>query len=382
VDALLLRTDGEVVGGRLVEPHGIGFPLLIAPAYGLGGAKAVEVLMAMVAALAFLPAAALARRVVPDPWAWWAALVAGLSPPALAGATAVTPGLTAGALLAGASLCALAVRERPLMRTALGGAVMLAVLPWLDPWLLVPAAPVAVLLARWTARRGRSVVALGTVEIQLASLIFYVSLNERLYGGFTPLAVADAPVTGASSAADHAERAGRLGALFLDRDVGLLRWAPVVALAFLGGWLLWRSRRERLARLVPERRDAEHAAFLALCVCGAQVAVAAFTTPSLDGAWFPGTQLVPALPCAVALIAWGLRHAGRVGWVLAGLTLLGSAWLVVEGVQWAAVSSDAPWGPLAAAFPADEWVASGVLAGVAAAAVIGAEWQRRRLLRH
>jgi hypothetical protein len=24
---------------------------------------------------------------------------------------------------------------------------------------------------------------------------------------------------------------------------GLLRWAPVLALAFLGAWLLWRSRR-------------------------------------------------------------------------------------------------------------------------------------------
>ena len=36
------------------------------------------------------------------------------------------------------------------------------------------------------------------IEIQLASLVFYVSLNERLYGGFTPLAVGDEPATGAS----------------------------------------------------------------------------------------------------------------------------------------------------------------------------------------
>ena len=86
----------------------------------------------------------------------------------------MTPALTAGALLAAAALCALAVRERPLMRTAFGGAAALSLLPWLDPWLLVPAAPVAVLLARWTARHGRAVVALGTVEVQLASLVFYV----------------------------------------------------------------------------------------------------------------------------------------------------------------------------------------------------------------
>jgi hypothetical protein len=340
-----LVSDGDVVGGRLLEPHGLGFPLLIAPAYALGGPNLVEAFLAAIAALAFVLAAALARRVVPDPWATWAALLVGLSPPALAHATAVTPALTAGALLAGAALCALAVRERPLMRTAFGGAAMLALLPWLDPWLLVPAAPVAVLLARWTARRGRAVVALGTVEVQLASLVFYVSLNERLYGGFTPLAVAEEPVTGASSFSDYLDRVPRLVWLWLDRDVGVLRWAPVVALAFLGVWLLWRSRRERLGRLVAEQRDAEHAAFLALAVCAGQVAVAAFALVSLGGL---GAGLVPALPCAVPLVAWGLRHAPRVGWVLGALSLLGSVGLVARG-EWA--GSDAPWWPLAGAFP-------------------------------
>jgi hypothetical protein len=362
------RTDGRVVAGRLVEPHGIGFPVLVAPAYALGGAGLVTVFLAAVAALAFVLGAALARRVVPDPWATWAALLAGLSPPALAHSTAVLPALTAGALLAGAALCALAVRERPLMRSAYGGAALLAVLPWLDPWLLVPALPVAALLARWTARRGRGLVALGTVEVQLASLVFYVSLNDRLYGGFTPLAVSDGPATGASSAADYAERLPRLAELWVDRDVGLLRWAPVLALAFLGAWLLWRSRRARLARLVAERRDAEHAAFLALAVCAGQVAVAAFTAPALGGPWFPGTQLVAALPCAVPLVAWGLRHAPRVGLALGALTVGTSAWLALTA-EWAPPSSDAPWGPLIVAFP--------VGAALALVAWLVAVWWRR-----
>jgi len=374
-----LISDGEVVGGRLLEPRGIGFPLLIAPAYALGGPNLVEALLAAIGALAFVLAAALARRVVPDPWATWAALLAGLSPPALAYATAVTPGLTAGALLAGAALCALAVRERPLMRTAFGGAALLAVLPWLDPWLLVPAAPVAVLLARWTARRGRAVVALGTAEVQLASLVFYVSLNERLYGGFTPLAVAEEPVTGASSLGDYVDRVPRLVSLWLDRDVGLLRWAPVLALAFLGAWLLWRSRRERLGRLVAEQRDAEHAAFLALAVCAGQVAVAAFALVSLRAL---GAALVPALPCAVPLVAWGLRHAPRVGWILGVLTMLGSVGLVVGG-SWS--GSDAPWWPAIGAFPVAGTGWADVVA-VAAAVGVGALFvaeslRRRRELR-
>ena len=368
-----LVSDGRRIDGRLVEPHGIGFPLLIAPAYALGGATLAVVLLAALAALAFVLAAALARRVVPDPWATWAALLVGLSPPALALSTAVLPALTAGALLAGAILCALHVRDRPLMRYAYGGAAMLAALPWLHPWLLVPAAPVAALLARWTARRGRRLVAIGTLEVQLASLVFYVSLNERLYDGFTPLAVAQQPVTGAGSPGDYAGRVERLASLWLDRDVGLLRWVPVLALAFLGAWLLWRSRRERLGRLVAEHRDAEHAAFIALAACADQVAVAAFLVPRLDGPWFPGTQLAAALPCAVPLVAWGLRRAPRTGWVLGALTLAASLWLVLTA-SWAPPDSDAPWGPLVAGFPGGAAVALGVVAGVV-------WWRERRGLR-
>ena len=37
-----LETDGQIVGDRLVEPHGVGFALLIAPVYAIGGARAVQ----------------------------------------------------------------------------------------------------------------------------------------------------------------------------------------------------------------------------------------------------------------------------------------------------------------------------------------------------
>jgi hypothetical protein len=369
-----LETDGRVVGGRLLEPHGIGFPLLLAPAYSLGGPTLVVLLLAAVAALAFVLGAALARRVVPEPWATWATVLVALSPPALAFATAVTPALPAGALLAGASLCALAVRERPLMRTAFGGGALLAVLPWLDPWLLVPAVPLAALLARWTARRGRAVVALGSVEIQLASLVFYVSLNERLYGGLTPLAVGPDPPTGASSFADYAGRTPRLVLAWLERDAGLLLYAPVLALALLGVWLLWRSRRERLTRLVADQREIEHAAFLVTVVCAAQLLVAAFAEPALSLA-----AAVVVLPCAVPLVAWGLRHAPRVGWALGAVGLAASAWLVVEG----AWGGGLPWRD---AFPrSDTGYADAVALAVAllGGALLAVELlRRRRDLRH
>src|SRR5690349_20771244 len=69
-----LTPHGSLTGGRANEPHGVGLPLLIAPAYAIAGAKGVEVFMAMITALAVAIAYLLALRVVPDPWALGATL--------------------------------------------------------------------------------------------------------------------------------------------------------------------------------------------------------------------------------------------------------------------------------------------------------------------
>ncbi len=212
------------------------------------------------------------------------------------------------------------------------------------------------------------------MEIQLASLVFYVSLNERLYGGFTPLAIAEDPVTGAASAADYLDRVPRLVLAWVERDAGLLVWAPVLALAFVGAWRLWRSRRERLGRLVADQRDIEHAAFVAVVACVAVLLVAVFAEPALW--WGAG---VAALPCAVPLVAWGLRHAPRVGWPLGALTVLGSVWLVVGGAWDGAL----PWDVL---FPVEGSAYAAIVcvgAAVAGGALLAVELvRRRRELRH
>ena len=139
--------------GRLREPQGVGMPLAIYPAYALGGPRLVELMIAALTALAFVLAAALARRIVPEPWASGAVLVAGLSPPALAAATTVSPEPIGAALIAGASVCAVRVRERARLRHAYAGAVLLALLVWLDPALAVAGLPAAVCLVRWTSSR-------------------------------------------------------------------------------------------------------------------------------------------------------------------------------------------------------------------------------------
>ncbi len=364
-----LQPEGMVVLGRRLEPQGFGFALLIAPAYALGGAFGVELFLAAVAALAFALGALVARRIVPEPWASGGALLVGLSPPALANATSVYPDLLAGAMLAGAMLAALRVRERPDLSSAVVGATLLALLPWLGPKFLLPAAPVAVALVRWTARRGRRTAALAAAEIMVASLIVCATINDRLYGGLVPSAVAasgESP-TGADSAADYLERAPRLAALWIDRDVGLLRWAPVLALAVFAVWLLWHSRHTHVARVAAERGDAEVAAGLALLVCAAVVLVAAFAAPTLTGDWFPARHLMAAFPIASALVAWGLRHAPRTGAVLGALTLLCSAWLVIA----------------LALGDADGWVRAGrgraLRAGGRAAAAVRASVSERQL---
>jgi len=319
------QPSGTLVLGRLREPQGVGMPLAISPAYALGGASLVELAIAALAALAFVLAAALAWRVVPEPWASGTVLVAGLSPPALAAATTISPEPVAAALIAGASLCALKVRESARLRHAYAGAVLLAPLPWLDPALTVAGLPAAVCLVRWSVLEGRRLLALITAELMLGSLVFYATLNETLYGGPLPSAAAVAPAPGV---ADLAQRAPNLLGLWLGPSAGLLRWAPVLALAFVGAWLLWRSRREHVAAAIPARREAERAAALLVATVVAQWLIAAFAHDDVDGWWFPGLPMFAAVPALAALSAWGMRHARVLGAVLAALTLVLSVWVL------------------------------------------------------
>jgi hypothetical protein len=387
----VLERHGRLTNGQANEPHGAGFPLLIAPAYAIGGPLAVQLFVAAIAALAFTLGGVLARRVVPEPWAGAATLACGLSPPALAYGTAVTPELTAAALIAAAALLALRARERPRIRRVAGAALALGALPWLGLVFAIPGAVVALALLRWLRRRGRGFAMLVVVEVLLFSGVMYVTVNDQLFGGFTPT-TADVAGRGLDDLGlgDFAHRAPRLVALWIDRSYGALRWAPVLALAFFALWLLWRSRRDRLADVLPDRRDLEVVATLCALVCGVQVLVAAFVAPTMFGFWFPGRYLLVAFPFAVPLVAWGLRYAPRTGAVLTALTLATSVWwyaeLRIDGTGIIGPTSRAPLGPLDGALPLFGTGSAGAtvaLAGSGAAVVLllALEWRswRRRL---
>jgi hypothetical protein len=323
------------ISTRLVErgelfrtPMGLGFPLVVAPVDALAGYQAVELFLAAVAALAFVLAALLARRIVPEPYASAGAGLAGLSAPAVAYSGAILPEMTAGTLLVGATLCTVMAREAARPAPVFGAAAMLALLPWLDPLLLVPAVPVGAALYLWCRQGRHATMGLIAVELVGASLVLYATLNERLYGGLTPWSALPSGVspTGAETLGEHLERLPRLVTLWLDPGAGLLRWAPIFAFVPFAAWLLWRSRWEGLARAVPERASAEAAAGLALAVFAAVLLVATFLVWRIDTDPFAARHLIPALPATGALIAWGLRHAPRVGAVLGALTLAISAW--------------------------------------------------------
>src|SRR5215212_9831140 len=143
-----LRRHGRATEGRLNEPHGVGFPLLIAPAYAIGGAKGVELFLAAIAALAVALAYRLALRAAPDPWALGATVAVGLSPPFLASGSAVYPELAAGAALAGAALLALRLRERVARPDAFACLALLGTLPWLGTKFVAAGAVIGAVAAR------------------------------------------------------------------------------------------------------------------------------------------------------------------------------------------------------------------------------------------
>jgi hypothetical protein len=337
----------------LYEPGGFGFPLLITPAYLAGGAHGVELFLAALAALAIALAYLLSLRVVPDPWALMATLAVGVSPPLLAFSTTVYPELAAGALLAGAALLGLRTAEHPSRPRVFGCFLLLALLPWMSVRFVPAGLVIAVYVIARLSRQGHGLLALLGAEIAGFSAALFVGINEGFYGGGTPYS--GLSPTGVHTFADYAHRVPRVAGLLIDRDYGVLRWAPVLALALVGVWLLWRGHRERLAQAVPGYRTMAAAAGLCATAIGAQFVVAAFLAPRALGAWFPGRQLIAVLPLAIPLVAWGLRHLPRTGGVLALIGVVGSVWLYVDvrlGNGGLALDRpDAPWGPLVKVFP-------------------------------
>lgn len=295
-----LEPTGTLTNGRLHEPYGIALGALVAPAYALGGAVGAELFLAFLLAVAFACAVELGRRLVPEPWPTRLTLAVAMSPPALVGATTIAPATPAALLLIGAVVLALRVRERPRLRWTFWCAALVALLPWLAIGLVLPAFVVALALARWLRRRSRGLAGFTALEVVLTSGVFFVAVNDRLFGGAVPDAA-------------RAPGATPVGVWDLSHVDELLR-APVLLLVPVAAGLLVRSRRERLSVALPEQLDVEVTAGLLLVLV---VACA--------------LQPVAALPLAAALAAWAARHVPRAARVALVATAAGSLSLLVGG---------------------------------------------------
>jgi hypothetical protein len=262
-----------------------------------GGRELTAVVLAVPATLAFAFAAALARRWVPDPWATRGTLLVALSPLGFALTSGARPDACAAALLAAGVLLALHGRDHPTRGRTLGSAACLALAPWFGLAYAFPAAPAFLALLSWTSRRGRQLWAFLALEIAGATAVVLAGIDQP-----EGRRRSDGP---------------------LDVLGEVLRWAPVLLLAFAGAYLLLRSRRERVSRAVPARRDAEVAAALVGAMILALWGVAAF------GAVGAGA----GVPFAAAYAAWGLRRLPAVGAGLALATLFLTAFMAVALVS-------------------------------------------------
>lgn len=307
--------------GRLLSPHNLGLSILVLPAYLLGGLNAVKGFLGLIGGVALACAFLLATQTTHlRHWPLVSSILLGISAPFFVYATQIYPEMPAA--LCVVLLALLGLRQDHGVARAILAALLLAALMWLG----VKYAPIAITLACTLviALGARGRFALVAVLVPLG--IHYGWFHIETYGDWTPYAVnfVYAGSTTPELLARHVEigdRAYRLVGLWIDREFGLVRWAPILALAFPGAWLIAR-RSGRVGR----------ALLLPIVV---QVLVAAFLTITMRGWWFPGRMLIVVLPLFVPLLTATLALSGRSRW-LASLSLaLGLATLAsTTGFWW------------------------------------------------
>jgi hypothetical protein len=305
--------------GTLLSPHNPGLSILLLPGFALGGLAGAQAQLAVLAALTFVLAWALAVRVTGSAgWSAAAALAVGLSASPFIYATEVYPELPAALALLAALHLSLGARPGPLR--ALGVAAALTVLMWLG----VKYAPLAGLVGLWVLWRADQPGRLALSGAGALSGAAYVWWHLHTFGALTPYSVGvvyagedTATVLGRHLA--FLERAYRLVGLLADERFGLARWSPVLLVSVAGLGAL--ARRGGLARLL-------------VALVGAQVGVAAFVAITMMGWWFPGRTLITVVPLLVVPLALVLARGGHTVHALTGA--LAAYTLAVTGaLAWA-----------------------------------------------
>jgi hypothetical protein len=321
--------------GRPFPAHSPGLPLLLAPAYALGGRAACVALFALLGAALVHEVWLLALRVTEDARSALVAALAAAGPPVFYYAFHLYTELPS-ALAVGLSLRILTGAPGPV--AAALAALSISSLPWLHLKMIPAAAALGlVALARL---RGRSLAAF--VAVASPAVVAFAGYYLWIFGSPTPLAVYGGGVPPDSVVSPLRAAAG----LLLDRSFGLIPHAPVFLLSVAGLPLLFSKglRREAWPHLL----------------VGAAVLAPLLSWRMWWGGQCPPARLlvplVPLLGVAIAALARGTQR-GLARWRWA-LLAIGTALALFMAVQpgerlmlnrgsrptrvWAALSGETP----------------------------------------
>lgn len=308
VDPLWYQSVAQA-GGELLSPHNLGLSILLMPGFAVGGLDGAKRELTLVAAAGVGLLYLLVHRIT-GRMRWSLLIAVGLATtaPWLIYSAQVYPEAPAAtALLAG--LLAVSASDRLGVGRALAVAAAVAALAWLGSKYLVLAGILTLAGFVLANRRGR----IALVGVLAINAVAYASFHLSTYGGFTPYSANamfagrdDVSILGAHL--DGVDRLYRLLGLWVDREFGLLHYAPVLFLAWVGLWhgpplpaRLWRT---------------------ALALVIAEVLIAAFVSITMRGWWFPGRMLMvvyPLLGLAIARGVLGLSTTGRIAAVALAL---------------------------------------------------------------
>lgn len=314
--------------GRRVSPHDPLLPLLLALPMTIGGWVGAKLFLSACAAAVAALTLRLAVARLGAPLLPAAAIVVGFaaSPPFSAYGVQVYPAMPAALLVL---VGALAVTRTPrppvvvvglrvdVVAVALFGAVVGL------PWLSVKYVPVAAVLAAaglWGQWRRQRRPPTRTLAAYALAGLAYLALHRWWYGGWTVYATGDHFVNGeflvVGYRPNYPGRTVRLIGLLVDREFGVAAWNP--AFLAMPPALGWFARSRKPSRIV------------LLATIAAGYAVATWIAFTMHGWWWPGRQIVPVLPLAVAVVAAAVGPRRRtVAAVLAGCALGVASWLIL-----------------------------------------------------
>jgi hypothetical protein len=291
-----LRPDYRARGrnGEIYSIHPVGLPILVAPAYALGGYPAVVWFLmgiaAVTAALLWLWTLTLTGSAGAATFGWAAVSLSG---PYVFNSFTVYPEITAGlcVMIAARSLLGRDAHKEPKENIPLsiwGSALAAAALPWLSTK-YAGMALVLMLILAWTYRRSASaLVVLGTMAISLAGwlaffyVIWGVPLPSAPYGFNTQTSV-------------RTFLSGFPG-VFFDQEYGVITFAPALGLAFIG-----------VAGMLREARQRRLAVELSAVAMALLVLVCSFAQ-WWGGSAMPGRHIISILSLLGIPIAWYYKY--------------------------------------------------------------------------